>query len=204
MSSKAQRPPVGEPWVWLTRELLSSDAWRSAGINARRLVDFLLIEHMGSAGKANGKLKAPHRQLVTFGIGPKYVADAIREAESIGLVECHRGGMRVATTFSLTWLPEHDGTPAADQWRAYRNAGLAPMSRPKSKNLPIKGEAALPIKGEADGANLPIKRGADDPKNLPIKGEALYRSSYQGDDNTSELEEGELPLVAACALRVAR
>lgn len=204
MSGKAQRPPVGEPWVWLTRELLSSDAWRSAGINVRRLIDFLLIEHMGRAGQANGKLKAPHRQLVDFGIGPKYVADAIREAESIGLVECHRGGMRVATTFSLTWLPEHDRTPAADQWRAYRNAGLVPMSRPKSKNLPIKGEAALPIKGEADGSNLPIKRGADDPKNLPIKGEALYRSSYQGDDNTSELEEGELPLAAAPPLRVVR
>ena len=34
-------PAAGEPWVWLTRELLRSDAWRSLGINGRRVVDFL-------------------------------------------------------------------------------------------------------------------------------------------------------------------
>ena len=63
MSSKAQRPPKGEAWTWQTLELRSSDAWRAAGINARRFVDFLLLEHMRHGGKANGKLKAPHRHL---------------------------------------------------------------------------------------------------------------------------------------------
>ena len=43
MNGAAQRPPKGEPWCWETRELRASDAWRSAGINARRLIDFLLI-----------------------------------------------------------------------------------------------------------------------------------------------------------------
>ena len=33
----------------LTRELLRNDAWRSLGINERRVVDFLMIEHMSKA-----------------------------------------------------------------------------------------------------------------------------------------------------------
>src|SRR5690242_16231849 len=86
-----------EPWVWQTRELRASDAWRSAGINARRFIDFLLLEHMNHGGKENGLLKAPHRQLEDFGIGARRITDTIREAEGLGLVECHRGGLRVAT-----------------------------------------------------------------------------------------------------------
>jgi hypothetical protein len=55
-----------EPFVMLPRSLIQSDAWRSAGINARRFVDFLLLEHMAHGGKENGKLKAPYRQLEQF------------------------------------------------------------------------------------------------------------------------------------------
>ena len=46
---KRNHPPAGEPWVWLTRELLESDAWRGASINARRVVERLIIEHMQHA-----------------------------------------------------------------------------------------------------------------------------------------------------------
>lgn len=163
MSGKASGPPVGQPWVWQTRELRTSDAWRSASINARRFVDFLLIEHMNNSGKANGKLKAPHRQLEAFGVGERHIAEAIREAEELGLVDCHRGGMRVATKYGLTWLPLHDRTPASNRWCAYVNPDLAPLPATKSRNLPAKGGAGLPAKGGADGPNLPAKGGADAP-----------------------------------------
>jgi hypothetical protein len=118
MSDKLNRPPKGQPYVWLTRELLASAAWREMSINARRFIDFLLLEHMGKAGRENGKHKAPYKQLVTHGITLRLVSTAIREAEELGLVDCHRGGMRVATTYALTWLPLHDGTPASNRWRA--------------------------------------------------------------------------------------
>jgi hypothetical protein len=103
-----------------------------------------------------------------------------------------RGGMRVATTYALTWLPLHDGTPASNRWRLYRNPDLAPLAQPKARNLPSEGEAdcgnlphegeaALPSEGEADGPNLPSEGEADGPKNLPHEGEALLREdSYQG------------------------
>jgi hypothetical protein len=180
-------PPENEPWVWQTRDLRISDAWRSAGINARRFIDFLLIENMNRAGKENGRLKAPQEQLVAFGIGCRYVADAIREAEDLGLVDCSRGGMRVATTYALTWLPLHDGTPANNRWRCYRNPKLRPLTVRKIRNLPLKGKAALPLKGKADGAKLPLKGKADRPRNLPLKGKVPYISSYQGGAVNSDL-----------------
>jgi hypothetical protein len=108
-----------EPFVMLPRSLIQSDAWRSAGINTRRFMDFLLLEHMAHGGKENGKLKATDRQLQNFGIGTHYVTAAIKEAEKLGLVDCHRGGMRVATTYTVTWLRLHDGTAASNRWREH-------------------------------------------------------------------------------------
>lgn len=198
MSGKTQRPPAGKPWVWLTRELLESDAWRSAGIGVRRMIDFLILEHMSHGGKENGKLKAPYRQLVVFGIGARFITAHIAEAEKLGLIECHRGGMRVATTYGLTWLPWHDGRPASDRWQLYRNPELAPLPRAKNKNLPAKGDAALPAKGDADDQILPAKGDADRPKNLPAKGDALsIKVLTKSSDTYSELGVGVLGRVEA-------
>ena len=105
------------------------------GINGRRFIDFLLIEHMGKAGTQNGKLKAPHRQLEAFGIGRRLIADAIRETELLGLVECRRAGQRAPSTYTLTWLPLHDDSPALDYWRGYRNLQAASLSRSQSPKI---------------------------------------------------------------------
>jgi hypothetical protein len=136
------RPPAGQAYIWLTRDLLASGAWRSLSINARRFVDFLTIEHMAKGGQHNGKLKAPYRQLGAFGIGDRHVANAIRETEALGLVDCHRVGMRGATTYALTWLPLADGTPASNRWRDDRNPALGPRWHPaRCKDLPGKRKA---------------------------------------------------------------
>ena len=129
MPDKRNRPPPGEPWVWLTAEMMKSDAWRSAGINSRRLIDFLLIELMAHGGQGNGALLAPEEQLSSVGIGRRYVACAIREAETLGLVDCYRRGRRVATLFGLNWLPSLNGSPPNDRWRDYRNPKLKPWPK---------------------------------------------------------------------------
>jgi hypothetical protein len=173
MTAKLHILPKGEQFVMLPRGLLRSDAWRSQGINTRRLIDFLMEEHMTHGGAENGKLKAPYEQLEEFGIGASYVADAIREAEVLGLVDCHRGGIRVATTYTLTWLPLHDGSAPPDRWRAYRNAKLRPLRTSKNRNLPSEGRANLPSEGKAEGLKLPPEGKVDSPKPLPSKGKAL-------------------------------
>ena len=62
----------GEAFVKLPRDLLESTAWRSLSIHARRLIDFLLIEHMRHGGRENGRLLAPRRQFEAFGIAPEF------------------------------------------------------------------------------------------------------------------------------------
>src|SRR5262245_31764138 len=113
---KRLRPPKGEPWVWLTRELIESAAWRSLSINARRFIDALLLDHMAHAGRENGNLKATYGQLEKLGLTRNCIHKAIAEAEAAGLVDCYRGGMRVATTFTLTFYPLPDGTPPTNRW----------------------------------------------------------------------------------------
>jgi hypothetical protein len=181
--SKGKPSPAAsavEPFVMLTRGLLSSDAWRSLGINGWRFVNFLLLEHMGKAGTQNGKLKAPHRQLESFGIGRRHIADAIREAEGLGLVECRRAGLRAASTYTLTWLPLPDGAPASDFWRGYRNPNLRPLSTSKPKNLQSEGVAAVQYEGVADQAFLQSDGVADRAKGLPSEGVALLRKFLPG------------------------
>jgi hypothetical protein len=129
-------PPSGESWIWLTAVMLKSDAWRSAGLNCRRFVDFLMLELMAHGGRRNGWLKAPEQQLVSIGIGKAYVAPAITEADALGLVDCLRGGKRVATMYRLTWLPHDDGSPATDRWRKFRNPKLKPWPCKPTEDVP--------------------------------------------------------------------
>src|SRR3954469_1733757 len=117
-----------EQFVKLPREVLESDAFGSLGINGFRVLRFLTIEHMRRGGRHNGNLKAPHRQLVAFGIAPRHVTAAIREVEQSRLVGCRRHGLRIATTYELTWLRLHDGSAPSGAWRAY----------PKLENLPTE------------------------------------------------------------------
>jgi hypothetical protein len=154
-----------EPFIMLPRSLIQSDAWRSAGINTRRFVDFLLLEHMAHGGKANGKLKAPRRQLWDFGIGVRHVTPAIDEAEELGLVDCHRGGMRVSTTYTVTWLPLCDGTAASNRWRDYQccppEAENVTELPNESYNSGIRRDTSLVSEGISDGPNL-VSEGISD------------------------------------------
>ena len=202
----------GENYVKLTLNLTTSAAWCAQGINVRRFIDFLITEHLRKGGKANGKLKAPHRQLEAWGIGARHVAHAIREAEELGLVDSIRGGMRVATIYTLTWLPLHDDSEPSNRWRDYPN----PRPSPAAQTRRHKGKADqteptqfnLPSKGKADGASvicLPrVRQITEGSSNLPSERGATLPSDGGADvdDLPSESEteasenlpsEGEAP-----------
>lgn len=177
--NKQGQTPVGGKWTWITQELLESEAWRSMGINERRLIDFLQLELIASAGTRNGNLKAPHEHLAQFGISPGLIAPAITKAEQLGLIDTAKS-YKVATIFTLTWLPTHDAPPS-NRWREYRNPEVTPWPRPQN----------LPRKHEADGTNLPRKHEADRPKKVPRNHEVLSRKeSYQGGQVISDPEVG--------------
>lgn len=115
-------PPKGEPWAWLTTELLASPAWRLRSINAARFIDFLLIEHRNHAGRENGNLKATYDQLVEFGLTRSEIKAAILEAGFLGLVKVTHEGGRYAgnnqpSTYRLTFYTSRDAAPATNEWK---------------------------------------------------------------------------------------
>src|SRR5262245_50639346 len=116
LREKRNHPPEGEPWVWLTRELLESAAWRTAPINTRRVVERLIIEHMAHAGTDNGDLVCTYRDFERFGIRHPSVKPAVDDAVNRGLVLITQNGKaspgqdRWPARYALGWLPLYDGT----------------------------------------------------------------------------------------------
>jgi hypothetical protein len=121
--------PHGEGgWAWLPRPLLESDAWRGASIHCRRFVDFLLLDHVGHAGRENGHLQATYDQLARSGLSRKFIPRAIREAVERGLVRVTRqGGLyglqcrRTTSMYRLTWIGTLDPLGrATNEWKSFR------------------------------------------------------------------------------------
>jgi len=69
LRDKRNSPPQDQPWVWLSREMLESEALRSLSLAARRVVDRVILEQMAHAGKENGNLIVTYDDFVRFGIG---------------------------------------------------------------------------------------------------------------------------------------
>jgi hypothetical protein len=170
MTGKIGGPPKGQPWVWLTRELVNSAAWRGLGINARRLVDFLMIENMDKGGRENGFLLAPREQLIQFGIGRRHITGAILEAELAGIIDVKRGTGRRASTYALRWLPTHvDGIVHEGELQEY------PKVNNKRRSSARRDTATAQNKG--------IRRCT------PLK------NSYHGSSITKEVERALVPPV---------
>jgi hypothetical protein len=138
----------------LTQELLRSPAWRSMGISSRRIIDFLLAEHLRLKCRRNGQLKAPWHQLRAFGITRRRISAAIVDLEDSGLVMCTKPGGRAASTYRLTWLPTHDGRPATNEWREVRAINEWKVGAAQYPNL-------VPTGGPGESPNLVSPGGPD-------------------------------------------
>lgn len=150
---KALRGPrKGEPWIWFATEMLHSKAWRALGINARRFVEFLVIEHSNHAGQENGALHATYDQLVLFGIPRSEIRGAIEEAEALGFVRTvthggRWGGTNTPSIYRLTFysylregsLPTNDWKRIDEKritaWRAEKRERIAGRLRRHKKQI---------------------------------------------------------------------
>jgi len=128
---RRNRPPKGEPFIWLTREILESAAWRAAPLATRRFVDAVAIALMDTGGAKNGRLVVTYDQLERYGLRRCSIADAIDAAEVLGLVHVtERGGrafadVRKPSLYALGWLDLCDGTPVANQWKRFASVDEA-------------------------------------------------------------------------------
>ena len=165
-------------FVMLPRALIQSEAWRSLGINARRLIDFLMIEHMRHWGKKNGLLLAPRQQLEQFGIGTRYISGAIEQAERLGLVDCRRGVGRSPSVYGLTWLPMSDGNQPSNRWRSITTP------EPRSLQMTSEGKHLRYPKGSHKGDSDFQREVTKPPKHGYPKGSTYIENSYHRVDDS--------------------
>lgn len=117
MSTAKKKTAPGDAFVKITRDMLESDTWPLLNINARRLLDFLEREHLRHGGQENGKLLAPWDQLVEFGIGRRFIGDAIMDAKVLGFIDVKEGTGRAPNTYTLTFLTMPGGAEPTNRWR---------------------------------------------------------------------------------------
>lgn len=114
--------PKDQPWVWLSRDLVNSDAWRLRSRNCAKFIDFLMADQMANAGRENGALIATYDQLEEWGLRRRSIRSAIEEAVFLGLVRITEPGGRWNFTnkpslYRLTWLADRDGRYATNDWK---------------------------------------------------------------------------------------
>lgn len=145
------RPPPDEPWVWFTRALLESDAFRSLSRPALLCLFRVILEHMAHAGTANGALVVPFDDFAKYGVRRKSVAGALAELQERGLItKVVAGGRafgsaRVPNRYRLEWLPSSDGTPARNGWKSWRATKRTASDDDDENNSP--GAKPPPTKG---------------------------------------------------------
>lgn len=185
MTGKRQGPPKGMPWIWLTLDLMGSEAWRSLTISARRLLDFLMIEHMQHGGKENGGLLAPRRQLEAFGISSHLVSEAITEVETLGFVDVRRGEGRRPSTYALTWLPTGDGAEPSNRWRSVTTAEEQSQEMTADQQHHMLQNSSH--KGSSDCRSAVAKGRSDCSSRTADLQHISRRRSYQGRGNNKAL-----------------
>jgi hypothetical protein len=182
---------VSQSYVRLWRDLLESSAWRALGINGRRFIDFLMIEQTRHAGRENGRLVAPRKQLEDFGISARHISGAIDQCVRLGLVECNRCIGRHPNTYALTWLEYGDGSESSDRWRSWAPDGaLEPdkiASEGKSLRMTSEGKSLGYPKGSHKGRSGFRREVATPPKQGYPKGSTSIESSYHSGDDSKDV-----------------
>jgi hypothetical protein len=181
--AKRNRPPQGESWIWLTADMLESVVWRSMSLNARKIVDRLIVEHLAHAGTENGNLITTYSDFQQFGLRRRSsIAPAIIEAETLGIIDVvERGGSAYAefrnpSRYALAWLDRKDGTPPTNRWKKFETMAdaskavhealaLAKLKKAARKNdkpvtktsmTGIKYETSAGYKSDAGLSNEPV------------------------------------------------
>src|SRR5262249_27699241 len=74
-------------------------------------------------GVENGSLPVTYQDFVRWGVRRNAIREAIVVASNLGWIDKTstgevpwHGDIRRPNTFALTWLPQHNGTPASNRW----------------------------------------------------------------------------------------
>jgi hypothetical protein len=119
---------ISEQFVYYTREMIGSPAYRVLSLQGRKVMRRLELEHMSHGGQDNGKLPCRYYDFVQYGCRQKGLSAALIEVGVLGFAITVTLGTRAfanipgkASTFRLTYLPTADG-PATNEWKKWKTA----------------------------------------------------------------------------------
>ncbi len=138
-SDPRQGPSVWDGhWTSLGRDLLDSHAWRAQSINCRRVVDRIILEHIGHGGLTNGALVVTYDDFRRCGVRGNAILPALEEAIALGLIRRVRVGHRAwgdfkgrPALYGLTWFGMVDGQAPSNEWKRF---GTPEEAEQASKN----------------------------------------------------------------------
>jgi hypothetical protein len=168
LSRRPNAPPEDQPWIWFSRDMLESAAFRSLSGPALHVLFRLAVEHMAHAGTENGALVQTYDQLAESGVRRKSIKAAIDELEEKGFIEIKRGARSFGTgrqpsLYELAWLPARDRSPASNRWKRWTGKILRVGAKTP---LDLRGENA-PRQTLSPGAKTPLVNGSTGGENAP-------------------------------------
>jgi hypothetical protein len=125
IAGSKRKNKINEQFVYNTREMISSPAYRALSLQGRKVLRRLELEHMAHGGQDNGKLPCRYHDFINYGCRRNGLSAALIEVEALGLAKTVTFGTRAfgnvpgkASTFLLTYLPTADG-PATNDWKKF-------------------------------------------------------------------------------------
>jgi len=125
IAGSKRKNKIKEQFVYYTREMISSPAYRALSLQGRKVLRRLELEHMAHGGQDNGKLPCRYYDFINYGCRRNGLSAALIEVEALGFAKTITFGSRAygnvpgkASTFLLTYLPTADG-PATDDWKKF-------------------------------------------------------------------------------------
>jgi hypothetical protein len=123
IAGRKRKNKISEQFVYYTRDMIDSPAYRALSLQARKVLRRLELEHMAHGGQDNGKLPCRYHDFINYGCRKNGLSAALIEVEVLGFSKTMTLGTRPfgnipgkASTFLLTYLPTADGPPTHD-WK---------------------------------------------------------------------------------------
>uniref|UniRef100_UPI003BAAA20B hypothetical protein n=1 Tax=Stappia sp. TaxID=1870903 RepID=UPI003BAAA20B len=118
---RTSKGDLGQAWIWLTEDLISSPAFRTLSLNAYRVFFRILAEYLQHGRTGNGDLIVTHADFQAAGASQNLIADAIEELTFKGLIQVRRGraadGTPHPNRFRITYLGTDAGEPWSNEWK---------------------------------------------------------------------------------------
>lgn len=142
-AGRAKRWKLEGQFIAHTLDMRESPGFRALTMPARRVLDFLELEHLRHGGAENGNLLAPYAQLVTWGVTKRDIAPAIATLVRFGFVRRTEHGQRLggrpnATRYALTWLPTADGCLPTEEFRKVSRADVLDWEADRRRHAEAK------------------------------------------------------------------